>query len=171
MANGLNRAFLMGNLGQTPELRYTQSGQGVLSIRMATNERFKNKDGEWQDKAEWHSVVVWGKRAEALSKILQKGSPIMVEGRLQTRKWEDKEGTTRYTTEVVAREVLLLGRKGDSNGPPPPEDEYGYGDDGGSGDYVDNDGSGMKDGGSKSSGGGERASTAGGDFSDDDIPF
>jgi single-strand DNA-binding protein len=145
----------MGNLGQTPELRTTQSGQSVLSMRMATNERYKNNDGEWVDRAEWHSIVVWGKRAEALSKILSKGSPLLIEGRLQTRKWEDKEGNTRYTTEIVAREVLLQGRKGDGNGPPPPGDE----------DY---DGTG---GGSSDDHGGGGGSSNGGDFDGDDIPF
>lgn len=149
MASGLNRAYLLGNLGQGPELRTTQSGQSVLSLRLATNERFKNNDGEWVDRAEWHSVVVWGKRAEALSKILTKGSPILVEGRIQTRKWEDKEGAVRYTTEIVAREVLLLGRKGDGHGggggaPPPGDEDYG-----GPGSGED----------------------SGGDFSDDEIPF
>jgi single-strand DNA-binding protein len=137
MASGLNRVYLLGNLGQNPELRATQSGQSVLSIRLATNERFKNSEGEWVDRAEWHSIVVWGKRAEALSKIL-------VEGRIQTRKWEDKEGNTRYTTEIIAREILLLGRKGDGNGPPPHGDEdygggAGAGADPGGGDYDDGD--------------------------------
>jgi len=149
MASGLNRVYLLGNLGQDPELRATQSGQSVLSLRMATNERFKNNEGEWVDRAEWHSVVVWGKRAEALKKILSKGSPIMVEGRIQTRKWEDKEGNVRYTTEIIAREVLLLGRKGDGGGggggaPPPGDEDYG---------------------------GGGSGADPGGDFSDDEIPF
>jgi single-strand DNA-binding protein len=144
MASGLNRVYLLGNLGQNPELRATQSGQSVLSMRLATNERFKNSEGEWVDRAEWHSIVVWGKRAEALSKILAKGSPILVEGRIQTRKWEDKEGNTRYTTEIIAREILLLGRKGDGNGPPPHGDEdygggAGAGADPGGGDYDDGD--------------------------------
>jgi single-strand DNA-binding protein len=161
MASGLNRVFLMGNLGQTPELRQTQGGNSVLSIRMATNERYKNKDEEWVDRAEWHSVVIWGKRAEGLSKILTKGSPILVEGRIQTRQWEDKEGNKRYTTEIVAREILLLGRKGDGNGPPPPGDEDYDGNSGGSGgNDVDNDGSG-------GGGGDPRAK----DFVDEDIPF
>ena len=155
MASGLNRVYLMGNLGQNPELRTTQGGQSVLSMRMATNERYKNNDGEWVDRAEWHSIVVWGKRAEALSKILSKGSPLLIEGRLQTRKWEDKDGNTRYTTEIVAREVLLQGRKGDGNGPPPPGDE----------DY---DGTG---GGSSDDHGGGGGSSNGGDFDGDDIPF
>ena len=137
MAEGLNKVLLIGNVGQPPELRSTASGQSVMTIRMATNERYKNKDGEWTDRTEWHSVVVWGKRAEGLSKILQKGTHIYIEGKLQTRSWEDKDGNKRYTTEIVAREVLLLGRKNDtgngrSDGPPPPDDDQyggGYNDD------------------------------------------
>lgn len=154
MATGLNRAYLLGNLGQNPELRQTNSGQSVLSLRMATNERYKNNDGEWVDRAEWHTVVVWGKRAEALAKILAKGSPIMVEGRIQTRKWEDKEGKDRYTTEIVAREIFLTGRKGDGNTPPPPEDDYGYGDSSGSIDDHDDSGA-----------------AGAGNLADDEIPF
>ena len=112
MAEGLNRVYLIGNLGQNPELRFTQSNQPVLSLRLATNERFKNRDGEWQDRTEWHTIVVWGRRAEGLSKILSKGSQLCVEGRLQTRNWEDRQGQKRYTTEIVAREIILLGRRG-----------------------------------------------------------
>ena len=140
MAEGVNKVLLIGNLGQAPELRYTQSDQPVMSMRLATNERFKNRDGEWQDRTEWHTVVVWGKRAEGLSKIVGKGTHLYIEGRLQTRNWEDKGGQKRYTTEVVAREVLLLGRKGESGGgdggAPPPGDDDGYG---GGGDYDDSD--------------------------------
>jgi len=157
MAEGLNKVMLIGNLGQNPELRYTQSNQAVLTLRMATNERFKNRDGEWQDRTEWHSVVVWGKRAEGLSKVVSKGTHLYVEGRLQTRSWEDKQGQKRYTTEVVARDILLLGRRGGDEGPPPPgDDSYGGGYGGGG---FDNGYGGS---------GGEQS---GGDFSDDDIPF
>jgi len=145
MANGLNRVYLIGNLGQTPELRYTQSEQAVLSLRLATNERFKNRDGEWQDRTEWHTVVVWGRRAEGLAKIVKKGTQLCAEGRLQTRQWEDRQGEKRYTTEVVAREIILLGGRRDGDGyggaPPPGDDDYGgsggYG--GGSGDSGDDD--------------------------------
>jgi len=109
MAEGLNKVMLIGNIGQQPELRETGSGQSVMSIRLATNERFKDKDGEWQDRAEWHTVVVWGNRAVGLNKVLQKGTNIYVEGKLQTREWEDKDGNKRFTTEVLSRQVLLLG--------------------------------------------------------------
>jgi len=143
--------LLIGNVGQVPELRSTAGGQSVMTIRMATNERYKNKDGEWTDRTEWHTIVVWGKRAEGLSKILQKGTHLYIEGKLQTRQWDDKEGQKRYTTEIVAREVLLLGKKdangggGRSDGPPPPSDDSYNGGGGGGG--------------------------GGGDFNDDDIPF
>ena len=166
MAEGLNKALLIGNLGQNPELRVTQSGQSVLTLRMATNERYKNRDGEWQDRTEWHNVVVWGKRAEGLNRVVSKGTHLYVEGRLQTRSWEDKQGQKRYTTEIVAREILLLGRRGGGGGasdeyPPAPGDEYagGGGDGGGDGGYNDSYG-----GGGGGGGGGE-------DFNDDDIPF
>lgn len=111
MADGLNRTILIGNLGQDPELRFTQSNQAVLSIRMATTESyFDTNTKERKELTEWHSVVVWGKRGEALNKILSKGSRIAIEGRLKTRSWEDKNGGgKRYQTEVVASNVILLG--------------------------------------------------------------
>lgn len=126
MAEGINKVILLGNLGQNPELRYTQNGHPVLSLRMATNERFKNRDGEWQDRTEWHNVTVWGKRAEGLNRVIGKGTQIYVEGRLQTRSWEDKQGQKRYTTEVVAREIVLLGRGrgADNRARPSADDEY-----------------------------------------------
>jgi single-strand DNA-binding protein len=117
MAEGLNRVILIGNLGQDPELRYTQSNQGVLSLRIATTESyFDNNTKERKERTEWHSIVIWGKRGEALSKILNKGSRICIEGRLQTRTWEDKQGAKRYTTEVVANNVILLGGRGEGGG-------------------------------------------------------
>jgi single-strand DNA-binding protein len=110
MAEGLNRVTLIGNLGQDPELRYTQSNQGVLSVRIATTESyFDNNTKERKERTEWHSVIIWGKRGEALNKLLSKGSRICIEGRLQTRSWEDQQGTKRYSTEVVASNVVLLG--------------------------------------------------------------
>lgn len=152
MAEGLNKVMLMGNIGQDPELRYTQSGQAVLNLRMATNESWVDRDGERKERTEWHSVIVWGKRGEALNKILSKGRSLFVEGRLQTRSWEDKSGNKRYTTEIVANNVILVGggrgegRGGYDDGPPPPSDDYGGDRGGGGGDGGDN-------------------------FGDDDIPF
>jgi single-strand DNA-binding protein len=117
MSEGLNRVILVGNLGQDPELRFTQSGQGVLSLRMATTESyFDATTKERKERTEWHTVVIWGKRGEGLNKILSKGSRICIEGRLQTRSWEDKQGNKRYSTEVNANNVLLLGGRGEGGG-------------------------------------------------------
>jgi single-strand DNA-binding protein len=117
MAEGLNRVILIGNLGQDPELRFTQSNQGVLSLRMATTESyFDTNTKERKERTEWHSIVIWGKRGEALNKILSKGSRICVEGRLQTRSWEDKQGGKRYSTEINATNVILLGGRGEGGG-------------------------------------------------------
>jgi single-strand DNA-binding protein len=117
MADGLNRVTLIGNLGQDPELRFTQSNQGVLSIRMATTESyFDTNTKERKERTEWHTVVIWGKRGEALNKILSKGSRICIEGRLQTRSWEDKTGAKRYTTEINANNVILLGSRAEGAG-------------------------------------------------------
>jgi single-strand DNA-binding protein len=109
MAEGLNKVLLIGNLGADPELSYTQTSQAILKLRLATNESFQNKAGERQERTEWHRVVVWGKRAEALGKILTKGKQLYIEGRLQTRSWDDKDGQKRYMTEVVATDIILLG--------------------------------------------------------------
>lgn len=108
-ANGLNRATLVGNLGADPELKFTQGGQAILKLRLATTESFKNAQGERQEKTEWHTVVMWGKRGEALNGILSKGRTIWVEGRIQTRSWEDKEGGKRYATEINATDIGLVG--------------------------------------------------------------
>ena len=114
---GLNKVMLIGNLGADPELKFTESGQSVLKLRLATTERWKDKDGTRQERTEWHSVSLWGRRAEALNKFLQKGRTIYVEGRLQTRSWDDKNGGgKRYATEVNATEILLLGGKRDGGG-------------------------------------------------------
>jgi single-strand DNA-binding protein len=110
MAEGLNRVMLLGNLGADPELRFTQGGQAVLNIRLATTESYLDKDKVRRERTDWHSVTVWGKRGEALSKILAKGSSIFVEGRIQTSSYDDREGIKRYKTEIVAQNVLLTGR-------------------------------------------------------------
>lgn len=112
MAEGINQVFLIGNLGQEVELRYTQSNMGVLTLRMACTESYFDSDTkERKERTEWVSVVCWGKRGEALSKFLHKGSKIAVVGRLQTRSWEDKQGVKQYRTEVVANNVVLLDSK------------------------------------------------------------
>jgi len=120
----VNKVILVGNLGRDPELRYTKDGQGVANFTIATNERWRGKDGNSQERTEWHRVVVWGKQAENCAQYLQKGRSVYLEGRLQTRDWEDREGNKRQTTEVVAQTVQFLGGRGEGGGrqdsPPPP---------------------------------------------------
>jgi single-strand DNA-binding protein len=109
MAEGLNRVMLLGNLGADPELRVTAGGQSVLKLRLATTESYLDKNGTRQERTDWHSVTVWGKRGEALSKFLTKGSSIFVEGRIQTGSYE-KNGEKRYRTDIVANNIILAGR-------------------------------------------------------------
>ena len=109
MAEGLNRVFLLGNLGQDPELRMTAGGSAVLKMRLATTETYLDKNKVRQERTEWHSVVLWGRRAEALSKFLTKGSRLFIEGGLRTSSYDDREGNKRYRTEVVAQNVILAG--------------------------------------------------------------
>ena len=109
MANGLNKAILVGNLGADPELKFTQGGQAVLKLRIATTESYLDRNGERKERTDWHTVIVWGKRAEALNKILAKGRTVWVEGSIQTRSWEDKDGGKRYATEINARDIGLIG--------------------------------------------------------------
>lgn len=106
--SSVNLTVLMGNIGHDPELRFTASGTPVCTLRMATNEYFKSKDGRDQQRTEWHQVVVWGKSAEACAKVLKKGRLIHVQGRLQTRNWKDRDGGIHYTTEIVAQRVQFL---------------------------------------------------------------
>ncbi len=114
MARGVNKVILIGNLGQDPELRYTGNGTAVCNMRLATNEAYKDANGEWVEKTEWHSVVAWSRLAEICNEYLRKGSQVYIEGSLQTRSWDDRDGNTRYTTEVKAREMQILGSRDDS---------------------------------------------------------
>ena len=110
MARGINKVILIGNLGADPDVRYTASGAAVSNINLATTESWRDKEsGEQQEKTEWHRVVFFGRLAEIVAEYLRKGSQVYVEGRLQTRKWQDKEGNDRYTTEIVANEMQMLG--------------------------------------------------------------
>lgn len=110
MARGVNKVILIGNLGADPEIKYTQGGTAVCNLRIATGEAVKGQDGKWTERTEWHKVVVFGKTAENCKQYLHKGKQIYLEGRLQTRSWDDKQtGAKRYITEVVAREVQFLG--------------------------------------------------------------
>jgi single-strand DNA-binding protein len=125
----LNKVQIIGNLGKDPELRYTSNGVAVATLSIATNERFKNSTSdEWQERTEWHRVVAWARLAEVAGEYLAKGRQVYIEGRLQTRSWEDRDGNKRYTTEIVARDLILLGGRGDSGGsggfPPHPADTY-----------------------------------------------
>ncbi len=116
MAKSVNKVILIGNLGKDPELKHTSGGTAVATVTLATNERFKDKSGEWQDRTEWHNVVLWARLAEIASEYLKKGRTVYIEGRLQTRSWEDKQGQKRYTTEVVASDLVLLGGRGEEGG-------------------------------------------------------
>lgn len=152
MARGINKVILIGNLGADPDVRYTASGAAVSNINIATTESWRDKEsGEQQEKTEWHRVVFFGRLAEIVAEYLRKGSQVYVEGRLQTRKWQDKEGNDRYTTEIVANEMQMLG------GRP-----------GGGSDYSQQ-GSSSVSRSAPAEKSGSRESE--GDFVDDDIPF
>ena len=129
MARGINKVILVGNLGADPETRYTPSGTAITSIRIATSEAWKDKTtGEQQERTEWHRVKFFGRLAEIAGEYLKKGSQVYVEGRLQTRKWQDKEGQEKYTTEIIADRMQMLGsRAGGGGGGEPPERERSAG--------------------------------------------
>ena len=111
----VNKAILIGNLGRDPEIRYLPSGEAVATFSMATTEKWKDKtSGENKEQTEWHRCTCFGKRAEVIGEYVKKGSPLYVEGRIQTKKWTDKDGTERYTTEIVVENFQMLGRKSDS---------------------------------------------------------
>lgn len=182
MADGLNRVMLLGNLGADPELRMTSGGQAVLKLRLATAETYLDRNRNRQEKTEWHSVVVWGKRAEALAKILSKGSRLFVEGSLRTSSYDDRDGNKRYKTEVVASNIILGGRGGGGGGGRDNYDDFGGGRD--SGPTRDSGGGGRgggRDGGSRDGGGDpgydddfeprDSGGGFGGPPDDDDIPF
>ena len=116
MAKSVNKVILIGNLGKDPELRYTPSGTAVASFSLATNERYKDKEGNWQDRTEWHKIVAWQRLAEIAGEYLKKGRTCYIEGRLQTRSWDDKEsGQKKYSTEIVASDLVLLGGQRDKD--------------------------------------------------------
>jgi single-strand DNA-binding protein len=111
---GVNKAILVGNLGRDPELRTTPSGQSVVNFTLATSETWTDKSGERVERTEWHRIVVWGRTAEMCNQYLSKGRTVYVEGRIQTREWEDKDGNKRYTTEINANTVNFIGPRGSS---------------------------------------------------------
>jgi single-strand DNA-binding protein len=113
MARGVNKVILIGNLGQDPDTRYMPSGKAVTNIRIATSESWKDKQtGDQQERTEWHSVVMYDKLGEIAAEYLRKGSQVYIEGKLRTRKWQDKEGKDRYTTEIIADQMQMLGGRG-----------------------------------------------------------
>ncbi len=159
MARGVNKVIIIGNLGADPESRAMPSGASVANLRIATTESWRDKQsGEQQERTEWHRVALFGRLAEVASEYLRKGSQVYIEGSLRTRKWQDKQGNERYSTEIVANDMQMLGGRGGggggggagSSGGAPPRESTDYGQSGGGG---------------SSSGAGE-----GSDF-DDDIPF
>ncbi len=135
----VNKVILIGNLGRDPEVRYTQNGTAVANFTLATNEVWNDKSGERQERTEWHRIVVWGKQAEIAREHLSKGKQVYIEGSIQTRQWDDREGNKRTTTEIKAQRVMMMGRAeagenrmnaaappadatGDEAGPPPDDD-------------------------------------------------
>ena len=123
----VNIAIVVGNLGKDPEVRFTQSGRAVANFSVATSDSWTGQDGNRQERTEWHNIVVWGKQAELCGQYLAKGRQVFVQGRIQTRSWEDKTGNTRYTTEIVAQRVQFLGGGGGARASQDPQDQ-GFGD-------------------------------------------
>ncbi len=169
MARGINKVILVGNLGSDPELRYTGSGTAVCNFSLATTESYKDRDGNQVENTEWHRVVAWARLGEICGEYLKKGRQVYIEGQLQTRQWEDKDGNTKYTTEIKAREMQMLGGRDDNGG-------------GGGGGNSDSDSydQSPKPQRSSNNGGGQRqqaqSSSGGGNDSysfepDDDLPF
>lgn len=159
MARGINKVILVGNLGADPETRYTASGAAITGIRIATSESWKDKQtGEQQERTEWHSITFFGRLAEIAGEYLRKGSQVYVEGRLQTDKWQDKDGNDRYTTKVIANEMQMLGGRGGEGG-------------GGGGGQSSNDGFRSNRGGNGNQGQSGGGSGPDEGFADDDIPF
>jgi single-strand DNA-binding protein len=138
MAKSVNKVILIGNLGKDPEVKFTPGGTAVAKFTLATNERYKDKSGEWQDRTEWHNIVAWQRQAEIVGEYVKKGNKIYIEGRLQTSSWEDKQtGEKKYRTEIIAQDLVLLGGRGEagdheggsrsrsasaSSGPPPEQE-------------------------------------------------
>ena len=139
----INKVILIGNLGADPEVKYTTSGTAVTTFNIATTDRWKGQDGQMQESTEWHRIVAWQRLAEICGEYLNKGSKVYIEGKLQTRKWQDQSGNDKYTTEIVAREMKMLSPKGGESGnmgggynePPVPQEPFG-GASGGTGDDV-----------------------------------
>ena len=122
MASGVNKAIILGNVGNDPELKYTASGNAIANISIATSESWKDKQtGQKQEKTEWHKVSAFGRLAEIIGEYVKKGSKVYIEGKIQTRKWQDKNGEDRYTTEIVANELQLLDSRSDTQAQAPQQ--------------------------------------------------
>jgi single-strand DNA-binding protein len=120
MPKSVNKVILVGNVGKDPDVRYSPSGTPVAKFSLATNERFKDRSGEWQDRVEWHTVVAWQRLAEIVGEFVTTGSKVYIEGKLQTSSWEDRQsGQTRYRTEIIARDLALLGSRGNGTADSP----------------------------------------------------
>ena len=155
MARGVNKVIIVGNLGGDPETRYMPSGSAVTNFTVATNESWKDKQtGEQKERTEWHKVVIFDRLAEIAAEYLRKGSQVYIEGKLRTRKWQGQDGQDRYTTEIIADEMQMLGGRGGAGG------SFGGGQQGGG-----------QQGGSQQGGGGNAPPQPGPDDFDDDIPF
>ncbi len=148
----VNKVILIGNLGADPEIKYTQGNTPVANLRIATSERWQDKStNEWQERTEWHRVVAWRHLAERAERYLRKGKQVYVEGRIETRQWQDRDGNTRYTTEVVARDLMILGRREEGDAPGPQRESRGQS--------------------APSEGGFEAPPMESGPIDDDDLPF
>jgi single-strand DNA-binding protein len=167
MAKSVNKVILVGRLGKDPEVKYTPQGTAVANFTLATNQNFKDKSGEWQERTDWHNVVLWERLAEIAGEYLKKGSQAYIEGRLQTRSWDDKQtGQKKYMTEVVASELVLLGGRSSGGG---GGEEGGHTGGRSRGAAAGNDFD--QRGHSEQGGNSEQASPKGGEITDDDIPF
>src|SRR5216683_7712897 len=123
MPKSVNKVILVGNVGKDPEVGYSQTGTPVANFSLATNERFKDRNDAWQDRTEWHNIVAWRRLAEIVGEFVSKGSKVYVEGKLQTSSWEDRQsGEKKYRTEIVARDLVLLGSRQNGNGDRTPAD-------------------------------------------------
>lgn len=120
----INKVILIGNLGADPEVRYTPSGKAVANLRIATTEQWTNKEGGKEERTEWHRIVAWGRLGEICGEYLHKGKQVYIEGKLQTRSWEDREGNKRYTTEIVAQTMQMLGPAGKEGRASTPDERY-----------------------------------------------
>ena len=165
----VNKVILIGNLGADPETRTAGTGTVVGNLRIATTERVKDREGNWNEQTEWHRVVCFGKTAENVAKFLSKGRQVYVEGRLRTNKWQDRDGNDRWTTEVIANQIRFLGSRDGGGGSGGYQSGGGGGYQGGGGNQPSGGGGGGGNGGG--GGGGESSQGAPSNAPDDDIPF